>query len=76
MLKDLKSSIAQCSREITDQELDLILETVKMFTKFSQISWSQGSIDWVDRWTASFKPGLGRQQQSLFNISIKPNYNL
>ncbi len=36
MLKDLKSSITQCSREITDQERDLILETVKMFPKLSQ----------------------------------------
>ena len=53
MLKELKSSISQCGREITDQELDLILETVKMFPKLSQTDLAETICEHLGWYTAS-----------------------
>ncbi len=51
--KELKSSITQCGREITDQELDLILETVKMFPKLSQTDLAETICEHLGWYTAS-----------------------
>ena len=53
MLMHLKSSITQCGREITDQELDLILETVKMFPKLSQRDLAETICEHLGWYTAS-----------------------
>lgn len=53
MLKELKSSITQCGREITGQELDLILETVKMFPKLSQTDLAETICEHLGWYTAS-----------------------
>jgi len=53
VLKELKSSISQCGREITDQELDLILETVRMFPKLSQTDLAETICEHLGWYTAS-----------------------
>jgi len=53
MFKNPKSSITQCGREITDQELDLILETVKMFPKLSQTDLAETICEHLGWYTAS-----------------------
>lgn len=53
MPKNLKSSIIQCGREISDQELDLILLTVKMFQKLSQRNLAETICEHLGWYTAS-----------------------
>jgi len=53
MLMHLKSSITQCGREISYQELDLILETVKMFPKLSQTDLAETICEHLGWYTAS-----------------------
>ena len=53
MFKNPKSFITQCGREITDQELDLILETVEMFPKLSQTDLAETICEHLGWHTAS-----------------------
>ncbi len=53
MLKEPKFSISQCGREITGQEFDLILKTVKMFPKLSQTDLAETICEHLGWYTAS-----------------------